>query len=265
MEEHQRTMILEVDQVSLSYENNHQTLNDISLSVGKGEFLSIIGHSGCGKSSLLNTIAGFIKPTKGKIAVKGKVVEHPGPDRGVVFQDLALFPWLSVLENVTFGLKMAGMPKSERILRGKQVLQIVGLTGSEQKSVADLSGGMKQRVAIARTLVTEPDILLMDEPFSALDEQTRELLQEELLRIQKETGMTVILVTHSIEEAVYLSDRVAVFQNTGQLHEVIKIGLGRPRLQEIRVSAIFNDYKKQLMQSLRHDASIVSDFVGTGI
>lgn len=265
MEEQQRTTILEIDQVSLSYDNNDQTLNNVSLSVDRGEFLSIIGHSGCGKSSLLNMIAGFIRPTKGKITVKGNLVEHPGPDRGVVFQDLALFPWLSVLENVTFGLKMAGMQKNERMDRGKQALQIVGLAGSEHKSVADLSGGMKQRVAIARTLVTEPDILLMDEPFSALDEQTREQLQEELLRIQKETGMTVILVTHSIDEAVYLSDRVAVFQNRGQIQQVIKVGLGRPRLQEIRVSAIFNDYKKQLMQSLRHDDSTNSDFVGIGI
>ncbi|UOF92441.1 ABC transporter ATP-binding protein [Fodinisporobacter ferrooxydans] len=244
--------ILEVDRVSLSYDMTKDTLSNISILVKKGEFLSIIGSSGCGKSSLLNIIAGFIHPTKGKVAVNGKLVDRPGPERGVVFQDLALFPWLSVAENVSFGLKMSGMAKQERLKKSMEAIQMVGLTGSEHKSIAELSGGMRQRVAIARTLVTEPEIILMDEPFSALDEQTRELLQEELLRIQEKTGMTIILVTHSIDEAIYMSDRVVALQsNPGQIKRILNIELGRPRYPELRVTAVFNQYKRQLMESLR--------------
>ncbi|WP_156043178.1 ABC transporter ATP-binding protein [Paenibacillus sp. UNC451MF] len=259
------SLILEIDDVSVNYQGKKSILNGISLSIHKGEFISIIGKSGCGKSTLLNAIAGYLHPSSGKISVMGKQVVHPGPDRGFVFQDLALFPWLNVLDNVAFGLKMSGMDKQEREKRSKEAIHMVGLAGNEHKSVNDLSGGMKQRVAIARTLVTQPNILLMDEPFSALDEQTREQLQEELLRIQKETGMTVILVTHSIDEAVYLSDRIAVFQDNGQLQRVMKIALGRPRIPEIRVSSLFNEYKKQLMLDLRNDFVVQYEHEGAGI
>ncbi|GIP27785.1 nitrate ABC transporter ATP-binding protein [Paenibacillus sp. J23TS9] len=257
--------LMEINHISVAYQDNRSILNDIHLTINQGEFVSIIGKSGCGKSTLLNVIAGYIKPKHGKITVQGKEVTKPGPDRGFVFQDLALFPWLSVLDNVSFGLRMAGVSKQEIRERSKEAIQMVGLSGSEHKSISDLSGGMKQRVAIARTLVTKPNILLMDEPFSALDEQTRESLQEELLRIQKETDMTVILVTHSIDEAIYLSDRVAVFDDRGSIHNMIHIGLGKPRIPEIRVSSYFNEYKKQLMQDLRYDFQIQYESEGSGI
>ncbi|HEY2493323.1 MAG TPA: ABC transporter ATP-binding protein [Paenibacillus sp.] len=265
MPTHTGTSMLEINHVTVSYEDNRSIISDVHLTVNQGEFVSIIGKSGCGKSSLLNVIAGYIQPKQGSIAINGRKVNKPGPDRGFVFQDLALFPWLSVLDNVAFGLRMAGISKKERVERGKEAIQMVGLSGSEHKSITDLSGGMKQRVAIARTLVSKPNILLMDEPFSALDEQTRETLQEELLRIQKETGMTVILVTHSIDEAIYLSDRVAVFDDQGQIHNILNIGLGRPRIPEIRVSSYFNEYKKKLMQDLRYDFQVYYESEGSGI
>ncbi len=259
------TSMLEIDHIHVSYEDNKSIISDVHLTVNQGEFISIIGKSGCGKSSLLNVIAGYIQPNQGNIVINGQRVSKPGPDRGFVFQDLALFPWLNVLDNVAFGLRMAGISKKERVERCKEAILMVGLAGSEHKSISDLSGGMKQRVAIARTLVTKPSILLMDEPFSALDEQTRESLQEELLRIQKETGMTVILVTHSIDEAIYLSDRVVVFDDQGQIHNIVNIGLGRPRIPEIRVSSYFNEYKKQLMMDLRYDFQIYYESEGSGI
>ncbi|MED5017272.1 ABC transporter ATP-binding protein [Paenibacillus chibensis] len=257
--------LLEMDHISVAYDDGRRVLDDIHLTIEQGEFVSIIGKSGCGKSTLLNVIAGYIRPKHGKVLVQGHEVNKPGPDRGFVFQDLALFPWLSVLDNVSFGLRMAGVGKQERHERSREAIRMVGLAGSEHKSISDLSGGMKQRVAIARTLVTKPNILLMDEPFSALDEQTRESLQEELLRIQKETGMTVILVTHSIDEAIYLSDRVAVFDDQGRIHNLIQIGLGKPRIPEIRVSSYFNEYKKQLMKDLRYDFQEEYESQGSGI
>ena len=262
---HTSTTLLQIDHISVAYDKSRHILSDIHFAIEQGEFLSIIGKSGCGKSTLLNVIAGYIRPSQGKILVQGQEVIKPGPDRGFVFQDLALFPWLSVLDNVAFGLRMAGVRKQERLERSMEAIRMVGLAGSELKSISDLSGGMKQRVAIARTLVTKPNILLMDEPFSALDEQTREALQEELLRIQKETGMTVILVTHSIDEAIYLSDRVAVFDEQGRIHRLLQIGLGKPRIPEIRVSSYFNEYKKQLMKDLRYDFQIEYESEGSGI
>lgn len=243
--------LLTIDHLELSYQAGEKTLDDIDFHINQHEFVSIIGSSGCGKSSLLNVIAGFIPPSEGQVTVNGHQVMKPNPERGVVFQDLALFPWLNVLDNVAFGLKMQGIPKEERISRSKDVIQLVGLKNWENAKISDLSGGMKQRVAIARTIVTEPAILLMDEPFSALDAQTRELLQDELLRIQREKGMTVMLVTHSIDEAVYLSDRVIVMQkNGGSIKDIIPIELERPRLSTLRVSAQFNQYKKRLMEEL---------------
>lgn len=262
---HTGSSILEINHITVSYQDKRSIISDIHLTVNQGEFISIIGKSGCGKSTLLNVIAGYIQPQQGSIAVNGREVSQPGPDRGFVFQDLALFPWLSVLDNVAFGLRMAGIGKKERVERSNEAIRMVGLSGSEHKSITDLSGGMKQRVAIARTLVTKPNILLMDEPFSALDEQTRESLQEELLRIQKETGMTVILVTHSIDEAIYLSDRIAVFDDHGHIRKILNIGLGRPRIPEVRVSSYFNEYKKQLMQDLRYEFQTHYELEGAGI
>lgn len=258
--------ILQLENVTLSYDGIHRTLQNLNLNMHAGEFLSLIGPSGCGKSTLLNLIAGFLEPSEGRLMLDGAQIVGPGPERGVVFQDLALFPWLTVMENVVFGLKLRGVDREERLERGRSILEMVGLQGKESSLIADLSGGMKQRVAIARTLVTEPKLLLLDEPFSALDAQTRETLQEELMAIQAQTQMTILLVTHSIDEAVYLSDRVIVMrQGTGEIIDELDIELRRPRLPEVRVSTPYNLHKKHLMQALRHGYAGHGENYGSGI
>jgi NitT/TauT family transport system ATP-binding protein len=185
-------------------------LDDISLQVQPREFLALLGPSGCGKSTLLYLIGGFLPIEKGTISVNGEPVKAPGPDRGIVFQHFALFPWKTVRGNILYGLERQGMPKEEREQRVQDFIELVGLTGFEDSYPSQLSGGMRQRTAIARTLAFDPKILLMDEPFGALDAQTRELMQSELLRIWQRTPKTVIFVTHDVQEAVSLADRVAV-------------------------------------------------------
>jgi NitT/TauT family transport system ATP-binding protein len=185
-------------------------LDDVSLSIGAREFVALLGPSGCGKSTLLYLIGGFLPVERGTIEVEGKPVQGPGPDRGIVFQHFALFPWKTVRGNILYGLERQGMPKAEREKRAMDFIELVGLAGFEDSYPSQLSGGMKQRTAIARTLAFDPSILLMDEPFGALDAQTRGLMQSELLRIWQRTPKTVIFVTHDVQEAVYLADRVAV-------------------------------------------------------
>src|SRR5690349_4488256 len=185
-------------------------LSDVSLEVRPREFLALLGPSGCGKSTLLYLVGGFLPIEAGSIAVKGAKVTAPGPDRGIVFQHFALFPWKTVRENVLYGLERQNMPKAEREQRAQAFIDLVGLTGFEDSYPSQLSGGMKQRTALARTLAFDPSILLMDEPFGALDAQTRHLMQAELLRIWQGSPKTVIFVTHDVQEAVYLADRVAV-------------------------------------------------------
>lgn len=185
-------------------------LNNISLDVRPGEFLSLLGPSGCGKSTLLYLIGGFMPLQKGEIVVNGKPVVAPGPDRGVVFQNFALFPWKTVKQNVLYGLEKQGLERGEREERARRYIEMVHLNGFEDNYPSQLSGGMKQRVAIARTLAREPSILLMDEPFGALDSQTRTIMQDELLAIWRRSPLTVIFVTHDVREAVLLADRVAV-------------------------------------------------------
>jgi NitT/TauT family transport system ATP-binding protein len=185
-------------------------LDDVSLAVGTREFLALLGPSGCGKSTLLYLLGGFLPIEKGAIAVDGKPVTEPGPDRGIVFQHFALFPWKTVRDNITYGLERQGMPRVEREARAQALIEMVGLRGFEDSFPSQLSGGMKQRTALARTLAFDPSILLMDEPFGALDAQTRHLMQSELLSIWQRTPKTVIFVTHDVQEAVYLADRVAV-------------------------------------------------------
>jgi len=185
-------------------------LEDISLEVREREFLALLGPSGCGKSTLLNLIGGFLPVEGGRIAIDGKAIAGPGPDRGIVFQHFALFPWKTVRGNILYGLERQGMPRAEREKRAQDFIDLVGLTGFEDSFPSHLSGGMKQRTAIARTLAFDPKILLMDEPFGALDAQTRHLMQMELLGIWQRTPKTVIFVTHDVQEAVYLADRVAV-------------------------------------------------------
>jgi len=185
-------------------------LDDVSLNVGTREFLALLGPSGCGKSTLLYLIGGFMPIEKGAISVEGKPVAGPGPDRGIVFQHFALFPWKTVRANITYGLERQGMPRAECEARAQALIKTVGLAGFEDSYPSQLSGGMKQRTAIARTLAFDPSILLMDEPFGALDAQTRHLMQSELLGLWQRTPKTVIFVTHDVQEAVYLADRVAV-------------------------------------------------------
>jgi NitT/TauT family transport system ATP-binding protein len=206
-------------------------LDDVSLCVGRGEFLCLLGPSGCGKSTLFNIIAGLESPDSGTVYAGDRPVTGPSPDRVVVFQEGALFPWLSVLGNVEFGLKMLGTPAKERRERAQQALSLVRLTRFSTAWVHELSGGMRQRVAIARALAMDPDILLMDEPFAALDAQTRNVMQQEIQRIWSETGKTIIFVTHNVSEAVRLGDRVVVLNfRPGKIKREVRIDYPRPRL-----------------------------------
>ena len=205
-------------------------LDNVSLQVGQGEFLAILGPSGCGKSTLLHVVAG-LTPARGELLVQGKKVTGPGLDRGVVFQDYALFPWRTVLDNVAFGLEMKKVPRHMRAAWAYKYVTLVGLEGFEDRYTAQLSGGMKQRVAIARALAFDPEVLLMDEPFAALDAQTREILQTELLRIWEQTGKTILFVTHSIDEAIYLAQRVVVMTaRPGRIKQIVDIDLPWPRV-----------------------------------
>jgi NitT/TauT family transport system ATP-binding protein len=198
-------------------------LEDVSLDVRAREFLALLGPSGCGKSTLLYLIGGFLPTETGKILVDGKPVEGPGPDRGIVFQHFALFPWKTVRANVLYGLERQGLPRVEREKRAQAFIELVGLKGFEDSYPSQLSGGMRQRAAIARTLAFDPDILLMDEPFGALDAQTRSLMQAELLGIWQRTPKTVIFVTHDVREAVYLADRVAVMSaRPGRIKAIVE-------------------------------------------
>ncbi|WP_246503593.1 ABC transporter ATP-binding protein [Plastoroseomonas arctica] len=205
-------------------------LEKVDLDLPENSFTCLLGPSGCGKSTLLNMIAGFLKPSSGQILVDGKEVTAPGADRGVVFQEYALFPWRTALDNVCFGPMLKGKSKSEQRAIAMKHLATVGLAGHEQKYPGNLSGGMKQRVAIARALANDPSVLLMDEPFGALDAQTREVLQEEMLRIWEQDRKTVVFVTHSISEAIFLADRIVVMgTRPGCVKEVVDPQLSHPR------------------------------------
>jgi len=205
-------------------------LVDINLRIEEGEFVCLLGPSGCGKSTLLKIIAGLIPATSGRITINGKPVSGPGPERAVVFQDYALFPWMTVRDNVEFGLEARRLPVAERREVSSRLLKVVGLSDFAERFPHQLSGGMKQRVSIARALAVDPSLLLMDEPFGALDAQTRHLLQDELLRIWREYRKTVVFVTHSIEEAIYLSDRIVVMTaRPGRVKQIVVVSEARPR------------------------------------
>ena len=205
-------------------------IDDMSFRVEDNQFVSIVGRSGCGKSTMLNIIAGLLKPTSGTVQVNNMVVKQPGLHCGMIFQSASLFPWLTAIENIEFGPRNKGMPKGERRKLGMELIDLVRLKGFEDKYPSELSGGMQQRVAIARAMAMDPEIILMDEPFGALDQLTREDMQRELSRIWSTKKKTIIFVTHSISEAIYLSDRVLVFSaNPGRIKEDITIGLERPR------------------------------------
>jgi NitT/TauT family transport system ATP-binding protein len=226
--------MIEIDRVSQMFETSgrrsHLALSDISLNIEDGAFVSILGPSGCGKSTLLYIVGGFVTPTAGVAKVKGRAITAPGPDRGPVFQEFALFPWKNVLGNVMYGLRQQGVKRNEAEAQSRRLIEMVGLKGYESFYPKELSGGMKQRVAIARTLAYHPEVLLMDEPFGALDAHTRTRLQNDLLNIWERDRKTVLFVTHSVDEAVFLSDKVVVMtRSPGRIKQIVDIDLPRPR------------------------------------
>jgi NitT/TauT family transport system ATP-binding protein len=254
--------MIAIERLSKSFETsrgaNHLALSDISLDVAEGEFVSILGPSGCGKSTLLYIVGGFVMPSTGAVRVKGKAVTGPGPDRGPVFQEFALFPWKTVLGNVMYGLREQGVARREAEKRARALIELVHLKGYESFYPKELSGGMKQRVAIARTLAYGPGTLLMDEPFGALDAHTRTGMQNELLEIWERDRKTVLFVTHSVEEAVFLSDRVVVLtRSPGRIKDVIRIDLPRPRRRaELLIDRRYQQYVVDIEQLMDNPAEV---------
>jgi NitT/TauT family transport system ATP-binding protein len=247
-------------------------LDRINLQVKPGEFLCIVGPSGCGKSTLLHLIAGLHQQTSGQVLVDGKRVQGPGTDRILIFQELGLFPWLTVGQNVEFGMKMKGLEKAEREEKTRYYLRLVHLSQFKDSYTHQLSGGMRQRVALARALATEPDVLLMDEPFAALDAQTRDLLHDELERIWAETGRTIIFVTHNVREAIRLGDRVALLTfRPGRVKREFPVDLPRPRvLEDVHVAQaareILDELREEINRSLEVEYNVgVKPHVPTGV
>jgi NitT/TauT family transport system ATP-binding protein len=249
--------------VSAGYENVKErkrliALRDVDLEIHEGEFIAIVGPSGCGKTTFLNMVAGFIKPLTGELLVRGEPVHGPGADRAMVFQDYALLPWRTVEANVRFGLEMRvkGDQKDQIAARIQEKVDLVGLRGFEKSYPHELSGGMRQRVGIARALVSEPEILLMDEPFAAIDAMTREGMQAELERIIAETGQTVIFITHSIDEAIQLADRVVVVsQRPGRVREIVDVELPRSRFDgQTKAMPEFTELREHVWGLLRDEA-----------
>ena len=231
-------------------------VDHVSLTVAPGEFVGVIGPSGCGKSTLFNVIGGLLDGYDGTVMVAGERMRGPHPAIGMIFQEESTFPWRNLIDNVAFPLEIMGLPRAERYERARQFVKLVGLEGFERRYPAELSGGMRQRVSMARTLAAQPKILLMDEPFAALDEQTRLLLGDKVLQIQQQLKQTTLLITHNITEAVQLSDRVVVMTyRPGQVKRVVEIALPRPRSSEIVSSEAFGRYVAQIWSDLREEAS----------
>ncbi|MFQ5849103.1 MAG: ABC transporter ATP-binding protein [Candidatus Binatia bacterium] len=229
-------------------------LKDFGIEVSRGEFVSIVGPSGCGKSTFLNVLLGLLRPDRGVMEIGGKKITGPGLERAMVFQEFGLLPWRTVLSNVELGLELKGVLASIRHKRAMELIDMVGLGGFEGHYPHELSGGMKQRVGLARALATDPEVLLMDEPFAALDAQTRDLMQAELLQIWDKAKKTVLFVTHSIEEAAYLADRVIVMTaRPGTTKSIVKIDLPRPRDYEMRLSPEFNEIKLRIWTTLKEE------------
>ncbi|MEB3826164.1 ABC transporter ATP-binding protein [Phormidium sp. CCY1219] len=253
-------MHLEVDNLTKAFPRRGGSLlalQNINLHVETGEFVCVVGASGSGKSTFLRLIAGLEMPTKGEILVDGVSVKGPAPDRGMVFQNYTLYPWMSVAENVGFGLKLQGVSRRQREQQVAYYLEIVGLSEFARSLPRELSGGMKQRVAIARALACQPKILLMDEPFGALDVQTKEVMQQFLLQIWDQTGTSILMITHDVEEAVFLSQRIYMLTaRPGTVQEEIILDLPKERSDYLRRSAKFLDYKYYIMGKLRSDENV---------
>jgi NitT/TauT family transport system ATP-binding protein len=249
---------IEVKNFALSYETLDgavDAVSDTNIHVNPGEFVSIVGPSGCGKSTLLNAVAGFLKPTAGTVTVDGDAVNGPSAERGMVFQQYSLFPWKTVRENVEFGLKMRGMPRSQRERAARTLLGLAGLEAFEKHYPERLSGGMKQRVGIVRALATGPKVLLLDEPFGALDAQTRVIMQQILTNMWQWLKISVLFVTHDIDEAIFLSDRVyCMTARPGSIKAEIPIPLERPRQQAMMMSSEFLGLRRTLMSLIREES-----------
>jgi NitT/TauT family transport system ATP-binding protein len=251
--------ILVADHVLVRYETAEgpiTAVDDMSFTVRPGEFLSVIGPSGCGKSTLFNVIGGLLSHHQGTVSVDGETISGPHKSIGMVFQEESTFPWRTVIDNVAFPLELVGMERGKRAERARYFINMVGLAGFENRYPGELSGGMRQRVSLARTLASEPKILLMDEPFAALDEQTRLLLGDKVLQIQQELKQTTLLITHNITEAVQMSDRILVMTyRPGKMKRIVDIDLPRPRTSEIVSSEAFGRYVAQIWSDLREEAS----------
>ena len=245
--------MISLREVSKSYSGSGGTnvsVTDVDLDIDEGEFITLVGPSGCGKSTVLNMIAGLLEPTSGEVLVHGERVTGPGPDRGVIFQQYALFPWLTALENVAFGLRLQGIGRKERRLRALHYLELVGLQNFEDAFPKELSGGMKQRCAIARAYAVNPSTLLMDEPFGALDSLTREQMQDDLLHTWEQERRTAVFITHDVDEAVYLASRVVVMSpRPGRITEIIDVPLAYPRTEELRLSGEFLDLRSRVWRA----------------
>ncbi|WML33765.1 ABC transporter ATP-binding protein [Clostridium sp. OS1-26] len=257
-------MSLVIEGVNKKFISKHKetyTLDNINLSFKKGEFICLLGPSGCGKSTLLNIIAGLETPSEGKIYLNEKEINGVGVDRAVMFQESALFPWLKVIDNVEFGMKMKGIPKKERREKALHYLKMVHLAKFQNSFIHELSGGMRQRVALARALTLDSEVLLMDEPFAALDSQTKSILQSELQKVWWETKKTIIFVTHNVEEAVLLGDRVIVMStNPGKVKKEFKIELGRPRnIENVDLAYITAQVMKELKEEVEKVAKAEYD------
>lgn len=248
---------LEISQISKYFGDKHTrrcVLSNINLQIQPGEFVCLLGPSGCGKSTLLNSIAGFIKPDSGLISVDDQRVMKPGPDRGFVFQKNSLLPWMTLEQNVGYGLKIQGLPPKQITSRVNHILDLVGLLAYRQSYPHQLSGGMQQRGSIVRALITKPKVLLMDEPFGAVDAQTRVILQEMLLSIWAKVGITIVFVTHDIDEAVLLADRIVVMGvNPGHIKEIFDVSLKRPRSADSTFLDEFRETKLRVLRSIREE------------
>lgn len=248
-----KNSFLELKRVSKVFQGtDKETLSDIDLSIEEGEFVCIVGPSGCGKSTLLNLVAGLLMPSQGEILLDGQLVTGPGADRVVMFQEAALFPWLNLMENVMFGLEAAGKSKEEQKETAEKYLRMVQLWKYKDYPIHQISGGMKQRTALARALALDSKLLLMDEPFSALDKQTINILREELEEIWEKTKKTILYVTHSVEEAIYFADRVVIMsENPGKIHDIISVNLPRPRKIETEE---FLEIRRRILSQVQRDA-----------
>ncbi|MDR2089583.1 MAG: ABC transporter ATP-binding protein [Clostridiales Family XIII bacterium] len=263
---------IKAEDVGLVYHSKHRkndpnagsfrALQHVNISVGAGEFLSLVGPSGCGKSTFLYILSGLQRLSEGTAWINGTPITGPALDRGIIMQAYALFPWRTVRKNVEFGLEVKRISKKDRRAIAEQFIELVGLSEFADRYPYELSGGMKQRIAIARALAYDPDVLLMDEPFAAVDEQTRGLLHEELLRIWEKTNKTIIFVTHSIDESIFLADRVAVMTPCpGKIKEILQIDLPRPRTPAIKSSSEFGAYRNRVWQLLQNEGERTEEVI----